>query len=262
MLYAGYNQVYRSANGGTSWTAVSQNFGVNLDHLKIAPSNNTTMYAAAGTTLYKNTAVGTVNTWSQVTGFSGSINAIAIHPTDPNKVAIATTSADQVYVTTNGGTTWASYSYDLPNFFPQALAWANNGENGLYVGMNYGVYYIDDNTGNSWLPFSNGLPNVFVSELEINHVEGKLYASTYGRGLWRTDLYNETLSVTKYEFDSVQLSPNPANDIVTLSWNKSDEVAVRIFNAEGKLLYFSKKESLINSKSIDVSNYASGLIFY
>ena len=166
---------------------------------------------------------GVGNVWSQISGFSGSINSIAIHPTDHNRVAIATTSSQKVYVTTNGGATWTSYLNDLPDFSARALVWGNNSDNGLYLGMNYGVYYIDDTTGNSWTPFSNGLPNVIISELEINHVEGKLYAATYGRGLWRTDIFNP-LSVSEFEFNSVQLSPNPAKDVVTLSWDKSDEV--------------------------------------
>ena len=260
VVYSGYDEIYKSEDGGLSWSSVSQNFGSNVDHLKIAPSNNLTMYVADGTSLYKNTFVGILPNWTQVTGFAGSINSIAIHPTDPNKVAIATTSSQKVYVTTNGGTSWTSYLYDLPNFSARALAWANNGDNGLYLGMNYGVYYIDDTTGNSWVPFSNGLPNVIISELEINHVEGKLYAATYGRGLWRTDIYNP-LSVAEFELNSLQLSPNPAKDVVTLSWDKADEVSVRVFNSLGKLLYYSKKETLLNPKDLDISGYASGLYF-
>ncbi len=259
-IYTGYDQVYESDDGGLTWSPVSQDFGPNLDHLKIAPSNGNLMYAARGGFLYKNSFVGIIPTWNQVTGFNGSINSIAIHPTDPDRVAIATTSSQKVYVTTNGGTTWTSYQYDLPNFSARALVWANNADNGLYLGMNYGVYYIDDTTGNSWLPFNNGLPNVIISELEINEAEGKLYAGTYGRGLWRTDIY-DPLSVAEFEFNTVQLSPNPAKDLVTLSWDKPDDVAVRIFNSEGKLLYFSKNESLINPKQIDVSQFATGLYF-
>ena len=46
-----------------------------------------------------------------------------------------------------------------------------------------------------------------------------------------------------------------------LNWDKSDEVDIKIFNSEGKLMYYNKKESLLSPKQIDVSKYASGLYF-
>lgn len=42
---------------------------------------------------------------------------------------------------------------------------------------------------NVWQPFINGMPNVIVSQLAIHYPTGKIRASTYGRGLWESDLY-------------------------------------------------------------------------
>ena len=61
--------------------------------LKIAPSDSNTMYAAFGSNLYKTTNGGSNGDWVQQTGFSGNINSIAIHPTNSNKLAIATNSS-------------------------------------------------------------------------------------------------------------------------------------------------------------------------
>uniref|UniRef100_UPI00404A3922 T9SS type A sorting domain-containing protein n=1 Tax=Gelidibacter sp. TaxID=2018083 RepID=UPI00404A3922 len=260
-IYTGYNQVYKSTDSGNTWTAVSQVFSSNLDHLKVAPTNSNFMYAARGNALYKNALVGVITNWSQLTGFSGSINSIAIHPTNPNKVAIATTGAQKVYVSTNGGSTWTSYLYDLPNFTAQALVWENNGKDGLYVGMNYGVYYIDNESENSWQPFSNNLPNVIISELEINYEDNMLYAATYGRGLWRTSLYDPNLSVDEFEVADVKLYPNPASNEVTLSWNKGENVSVKVFDNSGKLVHFSTDVSLQNNYKINTSAYVTGLYF-
>jgi hypothetical protein len=157
--------------------------------------------------------------------------------------------------------TWTSYLYDLPNFTAQALVWENNGKDGLYVGMNYGVYYIDNESNNSWQPFSNNLPNVIISELEINYEDNMLYAATYGRGLWRTSLFDPNLSVDDFEVADVKLFPNPASNEVTLSWNKGENVSVRIFNNLGKLVHFSTDVSLQNNYKINASAYATGLYF-
>ena len=260
VIYSGYDQVYRSVNGGQSWASVSQNFGANLNHLKIAPSVSEFQFAARGSTLYRNAFVGTVSNWSTLSGFSGSINAIAIHPTNPNKVAIATTGSQKVYVSSNGGNTWTSYRLNLPNFNAQALAWQGNSDNGLYVGMNYGVYYIDD-TFTEWQPFSNGLPNVIISELEVNNADGKLYAGTYGRGLWSSALFDATLTVDDVSLESLQVYPNPASDNVFIKWDKKEQVSIRVFDALGKLMLFNKNVNISKSVALDVSNYKQGIYF-
>jgi photosystem II stability/assembly factor-like uncharacterized protein len=258
-IYTGYDEVYKSTNSGNTWVSISQNFGGNLNHLKIA-SNSVTMYAALGGSLYKTESGGVIGTWSQLSGFTGSINSIAVHPTDPDKIAIATTGASKVYVSTNGGSTWNSYLFNLPNFSARALVWDHSANDGLYLGMNYGVFYIN-NTFSEWQPFSNNLPNVIISELEINTADNKIYAATYGRGLWKSNLFDDTLSVEDFELNSISMFPNPTKNQVSLVWNKGQQVSVKIYNSLGKLMYYTKNQSLVNSLNIDTSNYNSGLYF-
>ncbi|WP_425077494.1 VPS10 domain-containing protein [Psychroserpens sp. S379A] len=258
-IYAGYDEVYMSTNSGNNWVSISQNFGANLNHLKIA-SNSTTMYASIGGSLYKTTTGGAAGNWNLLSGFNGSINSIAIHPSDPQKIAIATTSSSKVYVSSNGGSSWTPYLFNLPNFSARALVWDDNGNDGLYLGMNYGVFYID-NTFTEWQPFSNNLPNVSISELEINSVQNKLYAGTYGRGLWVSNLFDDTLSTENFELDNFTMYPNPAKNQVSLTWNKGEQVSVKIYNSLGKLMYYAREQSLLDTLTIDTSQYSSGLYF-
>ena len=211
-IYAGYDEVYKSEAGGEnidnlhSWVSISQNFENNLNHLKIAPSDSDTMYAAFGENLYKTSSGGSNGDWAQLTGFSGYITSIAIHPTNSSKLAISTNSSDKVYVSIDGGENWSIATHDLPNFIALALEWDTTYEEDiLYLGMNYGIYYLR-NSETSWTPFNTGLPNVQVNELEINTADNKLYVATYGRGLWRVDLYNPTgsldLPILPFDFSS------------------------------------------------------------
>ncbi|MBK7439970.1 MAG: hypothetical protein IPI65_00140 [Bacteroidetes bacterium] len=48
---------------------------------------------------------------------------------------------------------------------------------------------MDDISGD-WEPYMTGLPNVMVHELEIDYAEYKIYAATYGRSVWKSDLYD------------------------------------------------------------------------
>ena len=57
----------------------------------------------------------------------------------------------------------------------------------MYVGTALGVYFINDNT-TSWETFDNNLPNVAVRDLEVNEEDSKLFAATYGRGVFSTDI--------------------------------------------------------------------------
>lgn len=258
VIYVGFDSVYKSINGGTSWLPISQDFGGNLDHIKIAPSNSSIIFASRWNQLYK-TTVG-FGTWATLSGFAGSINSIAIHPTDPNKIAIATTGAEKVYVSDDGGSTWTSYRKNLPDFSALALAWHDNGDDGLYIGMNYGVYYIDANL-TDWQPFSNLLPNVIVNELEINTADGKLYAGTYGRGLWRTNLYDSALSVDEVTLlNKINVYPNPTSDMLTIDWYLSEATEIRLFNPSGQILKY-EKDIILEDYQIDMTNLANGIYF-
>jgi hypothetical protein len=195
-----------------------------------------------------------------VTGFSGDINSIAIHPTNPDKIAIATTGSQKVYVTDNGGSNWTSYLLDLPNFSARALVWEDNGNDGLYLGMNYGVYYTD-NTMSVWQPFSVNLPNVIISELEINTVTNEIYAATYGRGLWKSMLYDTTLSTENFELSDVVVYPNPASDKLHVTLKNATVTEVVLFDALGKMVYKDNKSDSQLIHSVDVSSYDTGFYF-
>ncbi|MEL6811012.1 MAG: YCF48-related protein [Bacteroidota bacterium] len=222
VIYVGYDEVYKSTNGGFSWSAISQDFGPNMDYLKIAPSNNQIMYGSVDGNLYKTTDGGATN-WTSLSGYSGTfINDIAIHPSDPNRVAIATNNTNRVFVSTDGGSSWTPMKLNLPNYTAYSLVWQNTADNRLFVGMNYGIYYIDDNL-TQWQVFANNLPNVRVYEMEINTSNGMLYAGTYGRGAWRSllpDIASDTQAPTA---PTNLVASNIAATSVDLDWTASTD---------------------------------------
>ena len=263
VIYSGYDQVYKSNDGGENWFAISQEFDRNLDHLKIAPSNNNTLYCAFRDRLFVETD-GDGNWTERVdTGFSGRINSIAIHPRDPDKIAIATTDRNtKVFISNDRGRTWESYRKNLPNFSANCLVWQDNDSNGLYLGMNYGIYYIDDNL-EEWENFSNNLPNIRVDELEINYADGRIYAATHGRGIWSSPIFeSNTLSVDTQKMEAaISTFPNPADKLLNIQWNKGVDVALRIFNIQGRLIHYKRDVSLQEGYTVDVSGYAPGTYF-
>jgi photosystem II stability/assembly factor-like uncharacterized protein len=261
-IYAGYDHVYKSTNKGDSWTTISQNFGGNLSHLKIAPSDNQIMFAARGSQLYKTTDAGATD-WDNITNPGGDINEIAIHPTNPNSIAVTTTSSSKVKVSFDGGETWENYRKNLPDFSALTVVWHDNGADGLYIGMDYGVYYIDAGL-TEWQPFSNNLPNVIINELEIHTVTNEIYAGSYGRGLWvsPTADASEILGVAKNVLaETITLYPNPAEDVLNIRVATPLTTSIKVFDASGKLVMFKRNAEIVTSLSMDIISLQSGVYF-
>ena len=260
VIYIGLNRVYKSVASGNNWTAISQELGGNLDQLKIANSNNLVIYTSRGGLLFK-TVDGGATDWFQLPSPGGSINSIAIHPTNPEKIAVATTSNSKVFVSEDGGLSWLNYKFNLPGFSALALVWDNNGEDGLYLGMDYGIFYID-NTLNEWQPYSTNLPNVIINELEINSADGKIYAGTYGRGLWASPYVPHLLNTTSLLNDTdVEIFPNPVKNSVTINFRKGAEADFRIYDQLGKLVRYQPNVYISQPHSIDISELNSGIYF-
>ncbi|MCH9661207.1 MAG: T9SS type A sorting domain-containing protein [Bacteroidetes bacterium] len=262
-IYVGYDMVWKSENNGNQWSAISQDLSLSLNEMKIAPSNNQIIYASRGAFTYK-TEDGGATDWQQMATVGSIINSIAIHPLDPNKVAIATSAAERVYVTEDGGVTWNSMSLNLPPFNALAVVWDNNGEDGLYVGMDYGLYYID-NTFSEWQPYFNNLPNVIVNELEINFAEGKIYAGTYGRGLWVSPTQDGTIVLgnenTLLTEEKVSLFPNPAANELTIQLTEAMETDIRIFDVSGKLVIYQADVAINGRHTLNISSLTKGVYF-
>lgn len=190
-LYAAYQQVYKSTDRGNTWASIGNFTSNTLNLLKIAPSNSQVIYAARSNgSLWRTTNGG--GTWTAMTSPGNNLALLAIHATDPNTLWAVRqnyTSGAKVYKSVNGGANWVNISGTLPNIPANCIVYQNGSNDGIYVGMDVGIYYRD-NSLSDWVLFNTGLPNVEITELEIDYDESKLYAATYGRGLWSSDLYN------------------------------------------------------------------------
>ena len=64
---------------------------------------------------------------------------------------------------------------------------ADTPDNILYLGTSLGVFRYDEGL-NTWRSYNSGLPNVSVTDLSINLPDNKIIASTYGRGVWESEM--------------------------------------------------------------------------
>jgi photosystem II stability/assembly factor-like uncharacterized protein len=229
-LYAGYGQVWRSTNEGDDWSPISSFAPVPgtgtvppASALAVAPSDAQTLYVAkrivhslnAPSTLWRTTDGG--NNWTNITaGLPDSLyfTYLTVDDDDPLTLWVSLKgfqAGAKVYKSTDGGDSWQNISYNLPNLPANCIVHQpGSDDNIVYVGMDRGVYYLSD-TASQWELYSEYLPNVIVSELEVNPTSGKLYAATFGRGVWVSDLANLAASVEKQQLEAMEVSlfPNP-----------------------------------------------------
>lgn len=264
-VYVAYDAVFsRTRNSddkpydwsNSEWIKISQEFNRNIDQFKIAPNDNSRMYLSIGNDFYKTSDGGQTN-WVQVTlpNDTGNINAIAINKDDSNKVALAVSGSKKVLYSDDGGSNWQTINNGLPNFSASAITFY--GED-LILGMNYGVFYNDADNRSSWASFSDNLPNVRVTELEVNYALNKVYAATYGRGLWAAELDPGALSVDNKILSQITVYPNPTDDYITLSMPQSIDASLKIYNVAGQIVYYAKKQTLGQNHRIPVSYLSQG----
>lgn len=192
VLFAGFNNLWRSDDRGDSWTPWSDIGSTRtVRAIAVAPSNPDVIYFSNTERMLRTTNDG--GTWTTVSDGlpDNAITAIAVDPTDPLHVFVALsgyTAGNKVFESTDGGANWSNISGNLPNAPANTIVYQTGTDDGLYVGTDVGVFYTDNGLSN-WQPFGQGLPKVIVNELEINYTSGRLRAATYGRGLWETDLF-------------------------------------------------------------------------
>lgn len=191
ILYVGLSNVRKTTNGMSSWTTISNMGSGNISNMCICESNPDYLYVTKSESIYRTSDGG--GSWDNISSGlpSLSLSYVAVHPLNPEIVAVSTsgfTSGNKVFISYDAGENWENYSANLPNIPANCVIFNNDENNGIYVGMDVGIYYRD-NSLEEWEPFMTALPNVIISELEIHYEAGKIRAATYGRGLWEADLH-------------------------------------------------------------------------
>lgn len=207
-LYAGYKELYKTTNQGTSWTSISPFIsGDYIRSIAVAPSDPQYIYIASYDSLYYTTDGG--SNWSNnpINFTSENISYIAVNPNNPTELWITISgyqNGNKVFRSNDGGANFTNVSGSLPNLPANCITYELGGPNdGLYVGTDLGVYY-KDNTMSDWIPFMTDLPNVIVTEIEVSEQDELIYAATYGRGLWKAEMYYVSALIADFS-----ISKNP-----------------------------------------------------
>jgi hypothetical protein len=185
--------------------------------------------------------------------------------TDANIVCVTMagfSSGNKVFRSTNAGNTWQNITYNLPNIPVNCIKYIPNSNNDILIATDLGIYILL-NQSTVWVNKSLGLPNVIVSDIEFNTSLNKIYISTFGRGIWATDL-DAFVSVQKNKLAEklFNLYPtlNDGNFTISLKEKLSNEqFLLEIIDIHGKILFSTK---LINHNINEFKFNLAGGMYY
>ena len=263
VLYIAYTNLFKSNNGGNSWEKISSfpGFKAPTSSFVVSPANPSHIYLAhrifhsAGEPgkMWRTQNGG--QSWENITtGLPDSLffTYVTADEQDPG-LAWATIGgfADgvKVFRTIDGGDSWENISFDLPNIPVNCIVQDPNSEaNTIYIGTDIGVYVHNDDMA-GWEPYSENMPNVIVSELEILASEKKIYAATFGRGIWEGNTMDEVVPAKDRPAEgyfSASVSPNPNNGAFQLTIDglpKSATLLVEVVDITGRKVLIEKESA-------------------
>ena len=263
-LLVGKSQVYQTTNGGSTWSQLGTISGAsgNIISMAYAPSNTQVIYIATADQIYKTTNGG--GTWTLINTSTERITYITVDPLDPQGIFFTKsgyTAGDKVWYSPDGGTTWSNYSGTLPNIPVNCIVYEDGSNDGLYIGTDVGVYYTDGSMSD-WVLFSTGLPNVVVNELEISYNNNKLWAATFGRGLWNSDLFGTFTGLNDNLISSNQINvfPNPTNGNITIQTSEEFKNSLlEVYDVMGRIILSKKIEN--TTEQINLTEERNGIYY-
>ncbi|MGH1334731.1 MAG: T9SS type A sorting domain-containing protein [Aureispira sp.] len=146
---------------------------------------------------------------SHITKDPNPITGIAVDPLDGNRVWVTFSGYSKqlkVWYSENAGDSWTSWD-DSTNSLAHLNLPINNivyqrgTKDRLYIATDAGIY-VREGQG-AWLRYGESFPNVRVTELKINYCLGKLRASTFGRGMWESEVLPTERTIAYRSFRTV-----------------------------------------------------------
>lgn len=214
---------------GSTFTSVAMS-GLNggkVSALKVSPySSNTVFFGGGGSgiapSLIKATSANSTPAFTSIIGTgmttaSTNISSIELGSDEQNIiVAYSNYGVNNVFVTSNGGTSWSAIDGNLPDM-PVRWAMFYPGSNTkAIIATETGIWQTELLNGAStiWDP-ETGFPNVRTDMLQYRASDGLLSAATHGRGIFTTIIGAAPSCGTVTGLAASSISENSA----TISWS-------------------------------------------
>lgn len=203
ILCAWGSGIFLSVDGGVNFVLVCDGCRGKVTQVAFSPSNPQVCYATTeASEVFRSDQGGQSGSWKRcpsrkrqrIFGLPhGPVRALAIGWDDPDHLYVAgECEYRHVFRSDDAGETWrcadgsTSEGTSRPDSPVNALAVSSDGNHPdtLYAATDIGMFVSED-AGDSWEPFMEGMPRVPVTAIAVSETTNCLYASTFGRGVFR-----------------------------------------------------------------------------
>lgn len=277
-LIAAYDSIYFSPDKGNSWMPLTASVsgGDNALRLAMTADSSGTLYA-----IYPDTDVvfythqfvpGNMVTMDTIrVPYNGSISDIKVDQKKYDHFWITFSRYGSPQVAEYNAGSWSNIRSGLPDV-PVYCFEQDTSNDVVYVGTSVGVFYIDTATNGRWEPFNNNLPSIEVTDLGINYTTNEIWASTYGRGMWKSvkQFYitpppdtSTNIATIPYNANTIVVAPNPNRGSFSIVCNTETgegDIMVKLVDYTGKVAW-STNTTISKSKTVEINTgaIASGL---
>jgi len=284
IMYIGGINIYKSLNGGTSWSQVA---ALSSKALSIASSSTSTDTVYAGTipvtsgpaaTIYRSTN-GT--TFTDVAAGQLPNRFITDLTVDPNNSAIVYATfggfgSGHVYKSSNAGLNWVNISGNLPDVPHQCVVVDPLYPQNIYVGNDLAVY-VSTNNGAAWFEYRGTMPYALVYDLTIVYPNRHIRATTHGNGVYERSLVQNPTGISQIgsgipkSYSLSQNYPNPFNPSTKIRFDipvgtrHGVFVQIQIFDISGRLVEKIVDGNMKTGRyevEWNAAKYSSGVYFY
>jgi hypothetical protein len=255
-VYCASDNMHISTNGGSSWTNTSYLTATSYIEQRnktgiavaVSPTNNNKIYVstspfAQNTTndylfvnqppnIFKSTSP-SVLPYTSIKGTLPDrfVMDFAISPTNDDSVFIVLGGfgSSHVYVTGDGGGSWTDVGTGLPDVPFNAIIFDPTNSNIVYAGCDLGVYVSPDR-GLTWIDYNSGFWDAtLVMDLQVD-ANNKLIAATHGKGVFRSELYTNSLLVSSDAITVLNGYQQAGNNI--LEWSSMNESGIKNYELQ------------------------------
>ena len=203
--------------------------------------------------------------WSDITGpgFVGSISDVEYGQSE-NEIFVTMHNYNvvSVWYSADAGVTWQNKEGNLPDLPVKCILQNPLNLNEVIVGTELGVWHTNtfNNASPTWSQSYNGMSNVKVVDMDLRN-DNSVFAATYGRGVFSGMFTSAVLSSDTFaNSKGVKVYPNPSNGVINLNIaDFSGNLNIQLFDINGREVYKSNVSNFSVEKSINISQFQSGI---
>ena len=244
LIIGGANSVYESLDQGNTISEIGIGIRINdgLGAEAIAyggrqggADSADVLYVGAGAQVFIRTAAAPAALTASATYPGGVVRDIVLDPDDWMTAYVA--DNNQVFMTSDAGTSWTDITGDLVDDNLRAIALVPAINDMILVGGRNGVFRMLTANSGSWATYGTGLPRAIAYDLDYDAADEVLAVGTLGRGAWLADVEVEaTVHIVK----RVDAQPDGSFDDDPSGWSFDvidDGQPLQVTDASGMLVF-------------------------